>query len=139
MSEWLVEGTGPLAGEISVNGDKSVSHRSLLVGAVCEGPVRVRGFGGSADTLATLGAVRALGVQVDEISPTELLVHGVGLRGLEQPAGVIDVHNSGTLLRLAARAARGPAGGHLHAGRRRVDPPPAGRPHRGAADADGRA
>ncbi len=100
MTEWLVEGTGPLAGEISVNGDKSVSHRSLLVGAVCEGPVRVRGFGGSADTYATLGAVRALGVQVDEISPTELVVHGVGLRGLEEPPGVIDVKNSGTLLRL---------------------------------------
>ncbi len=100
MSEWLVEGTGPLAGEISVNGDKSVSHRSLLVGAICEGKVRVRGFGGSADTLATMGAVRALGVQVDEISPTELVVHGVGLRGLEEPDGVIDVHNSGTLLRL---------------------------------------
>jgi 3-phosphoshikimate 1-carboxyvinyltransferase len=100
MSEWLVEGTGPLAGEISVNGDKSVSHRSLLVGAVCEGKVRVHGFGGSADTHATLGAVRALGVQVDEVSPTELVVHGVGLRGLEEPPGVIDVHNSGTLLRL---------------------------------------
>ena len=100
MTEWLVAGTGPLAGEISVNGDKSVSHRSLLVGAVCEGPVRVRGFGGSADTLATLEAVRSLGVQVDEISPTELVVHGVGLRGLEEPAGVIDVRNSGTLLRL---------------------------------------
>ncbi len=95
-----VAASGPLAGEIAVNGDKSVSHRALLVGAVCDGPVRVSGFGGSADTGATLAAVRALGVAVDEVSPTELVVHGVGLRGLREPAAVIDVLNSGTLLRL---------------------------------------
>lgn len=100
MNEWLVEGTGPLAGEIAVNGDKSVSHRSLLIGGVCEGPVRVRGFGASADTLATLAAMEALGVRVEQPGPSELVVHGVGLRGLEEPAGVLDVHNSGTLLRL---------------------------------------
>jgi 3-phosphoshikimate 1-carboxyvinyltransferase len=99
-AEWLVEGTGPLAGEISVNGDKSVSHRAALIGAVCDGPVRVRGFGASADTLATVAAVQALGARVEQPSPTELVVHGVGLRGLEEPAGVLDVKNSGTLLRL---------------------------------------
>ena len=99
-AEWLVEGTGPLAGEISVNGDKSVSHRAALIGAVCDGPVRVRGFGASADTLATVAAVQALGARVEQPSPTELVVHGVGLRGLEEPPGVLDVKNSGTLLRL---------------------------------------
>ena len=129
---WDVEpAAGRCAASCSVNGDKSVSHRSLLVGAVCDGPVRVRGFGGSADTLATLGAVRALGVQVDEgCRDGELHVHGAGLRGLREPDGVIDVHNSGTLLRLLPGLLAGQPAGALHARRRRVDPPPAGRPRR---------
>jgi 3-phosphoshikimate 1-carboxyvinyltransferase len=97
---WLVEGTGPLAGELRVNGDKSVSHRSLLIGAICDGPVRVTGFGASADTRSTLAAVRALGVSVDELDETELVVHGAGLWGLAEPAAPIDVGNAGTLLRL---------------------------------------
>ena len=97
---WHVEPAGALRGEFSVNGDKSVSHRSLLVGAVCDGPVRVEGWGASADTRSTLHAVRALGVRVDEHSETELTVHGRGLRGLRAPAAPIDVGNAGTLLRL---------------------------------------
>ena len=97
---WDVEPAAGLRGELPVNGDKSVSHRSLLLGAVNDGPVEVRGFGWSEDTRATLEAVRALGVQVDEGPRGELTVHGAGLRGLREPDGVIDVRNSGTLLRL---------------------------------------
>lgn len=80
-------------------GDKSVSHRAALFGAVNDGPLHVSGFLRSADTLATLDAVRALGVQVDDAG-TDLLVHGLGWEGLKEPKDVIDARNSGTLIRL---------------------------------------
>jgi 3-phosphoshikimate 1-carboxyvinyltransferase len=95
-----VEPAAGLDGHLAVPGDKSISHRSLLLGAVSDGETHVRGFGRSADTTSTLGAVRALGAQVDEIGPDELVVHGLGLRGLR--AGEIDCGNAGTLARLIA-------------------------------------
>lgn len=88
-----------LNGELRVPGDKSVSHRALLLGAVNSGPVVVTGFLRAADTLATLRAVRALGVRVDE-DGERLVVHGQGWEGLQEPEDVIDVGNSGTLIRL---------------------------------------
>lgn len=97
-------GFGPartgLRGETVAPGDKSISHRAVMFGAVCRGSVAITGFLASADTLATVAAVRALGVQVDEVSPTELVVHGAGWEGLREPADVIDVRNAGTLMRL---------------------------------------
>ncbi len=105
----LVEPASALVGHIAVPGDKSVSHRSVLVGAVGEGETRIRGFGASADTQATVDAVRALGVQVDEAGD-ELVVHGVGLGGLRPPDGPIDCANSGTLMRLLAGLAAGNGG-----------------------------
>ncbi len=81
-------------------GDKSISHRAVLFGALGEGETQVRGFGRSGDTWATVEAMRALGVQVDEIADDELVVHGVGLRGLR--AGAADCANAGTLMRLLA-------------------------------------
>jgi 3-phosphoshikimate 1-carboxyvinyltransferase len=92
-----VEPAVALEGHFAVPGDKSISHRSLLLGAISEGTTVVRGFGRSGDTESTLAAVRALGVQVDE-DGDELLVHGVGLRGLAP--GEIDCRNAGTLARL---------------------------------------
>src|SRR6476646_506150 len=92
-----VEPAASLDGHLAVPGDKSVSHRSLLLGAVADGETVVRGWGRSGDTESPLGAVRALGVQVDE-NGDELVVHGVGLRGL-RPAE-IDCGNAGTLARL---------------------------------------
>lgn len=100
MSAWKVAPSGPLLGELSVNGDKSVSHRALLIGALCDGPVEVEGWGDSADTRATLEAVRSLGVQVDDHGHGRLTVHGVGIDGLKPPVGSIDVKNAGTLMRL---------------------------------------
>ena len=97
---WHVQPAEALRGEISVPGDKSVSHRALLIGAVCDGPVQVTGFGPSADTLATRDAVQALGVRIDEASPHDLTVHGVGLGGLAAPSEPIDARNAGTLMRL---------------------------------------
>ena len=95
-----VEPAARVAGHIAVPGDKSISHRALLVGALCEGETLVRGFGRSGDTASTLSAVRALGVGVDEEDVDTLRVHGVGLRGLRAPDGPIDCGNAGTLARL---------------------------------------
>ncbi|HVW89839.1 MAG TPA: 3-phosphoshikimate 1-carboxyvinyltransferase [Gaiellaceae bacterium] len=86
-----------LEGHFGVPGDKSISHRSLLFGAISEGDTVVRGFGRSEDTLSTLGAVRALGVEVDDDGDV-LTVHGAGLRGLR--GAEIDCGNAGTLARL---------------------------------------
>ena len=95
-----VEPVAALEGHIAVPGDKSISHRALLIGTLCEGETHVRGFGRSGDTESTLAAVRALGVNVEDIADDELLVGGVGLRGLQQPDAPIDCGNAGTLLRL---------------------------------------
>ena len=89
-----------LVGHAAVPGDKSISHRAVLIGAICEGETRVVGFGRSADTESTIAAVRALGVRVDEHDVDTLTVHGAGLRGLAAPDSPIDCGNAGTLMRL---------------------------------------
>jgi 3-phosphoshikimate 1-carboxyvinyltransferase len=83
-----------------VPGDKSISHRSVLFGAIGEGETLVRGFGRSADTMATVDAMRTLGAEVQEEGDDELRIHGVGLRGLK--GGTVDCQNAGTLMRLLA-------------------------------------
>lgn len=88
-----------LNGTMTVPGDKSVSHRSILFGAINDGPLRVSGFLRSADTLATLAAARSLGVEVDD-DGTDLLIRANGWEGLREPTDVIDVRNAGTLIRL---------------------------------------
>ena len=82
-----VEPAARLDGHIGVPGDKSISHRALLIGALAEGETRVAHWGRSGDTESTLGAVRALGVRVDEEDVDTLVVHGAGLRGLRAPDG----------------------------------------------------
>jgi 3-phosphoshikimate 1-carboxyvinyltransferase len=99
-----------VAGHIAVPGDKSISHRAVLVAAISEGETRIEGFGRSADTEANLQAVRALGVQVEEEDVDALVVHGVGLQGLREPDGPIDCGNSGTLMRLLAGILAGQEG-----------------------------
>jgi 3-phosphoshikimate 1-carboxyvinyltransferase len=108
-----VEPAGMLVGHIAVPGDKSISHRAVLIGALCEGETNVRGFGRAADTESTINAVRALGVNVDEVSVDELVVHGVGARGLTPAGGLtpaVDCGNAGTLIRLLAGILVGQAG-----------------------------
>ena len=95
-----VEPVPALVGHVAVPGDKSISHRAVLVGAIGEGETRVAGFGRSADTEASIEAVRALGAVVDEHDVDTLTVHGVGLRGLSEPESPIDCGNAGTLMRL---------------------------------------
>ena len=92
-----VEPAVKLEGHFAVPGDKSISHRALLLGAVSDGDTVVRGFGRSGDTSSTLAAVRALGAEVDD-DGDQLTVHGVGLRGLWSAS--IDCGNAGTLARL---------------------------------------
>jgi 3-phosphoshikimate 1-carboxyvinyltransferase len=91
-----------LHGVVLVPGDKSISHRALLLGALADGPSHVRNWLPAEDCRATLNAVRALGVHVEQRSPAELVVHGVGLYGLRQPAAPIDCQGSGTTMRLLA-------------------------------------
>ena len=91
-----------LRGHIAVPGDKSISHRAVLLGAIGDGETHVHGFGRSQDTESTIAAVRALGVTVDEDDVDQLRIEGAGLRGLCEPEGSIDCGNSGTTLRLLA-------------------------------------
>jgi 3-phosphoshikimate 1-carboxyvinyltransferase len=99
-----------VTGHVAVPGDKSISHRALLLGAVADGETRVRGFGRSADTQSTLRAVRALGAEVAEDGDDELVVRGGGLRGLEAPADPVDCGNAGTLMRLLTGLVAGQRG-----------------------------
>jgi 3-phosphoshikimate 1-carboxyvinyltransferase len=96
-----IEPASAVRGDLRVPGDKSISHRALLIGAVADGESEVRGFGASADTLATADAMRALGAAV-ELTGDVIRIDGVGLAGLTPPAEPIDCRNAGTLLRLLA-------------------------------------
>ncbi|TMK76830.1 MAG: 3-phosphoshikimate 1-carboxyvinyltransferase [Actinobacteria bacterium] len=105
-----IEPARAVVGHIGVPGDKSISHRAVLLGAVGEGETMVRGFGRSRDTEATLAAVRALGVEAVEEDVDLVRIEGRGLGGLEAPAEPIDCANSGTLLRLLAGILAGQEG-----------------------------
>lgn len=88
-----------LSGEIQVPGDKSISHRAVMLSALSEGSSTLRGLLMGEDVLATIGCFRELGVQID-ILPERVVVHGVGLKGLRPPQKVLDCGNSGTTMRL---------------------------------------
>jgi len=88
--------------QVTVPGDKSVSHRSLMLGSIAEGRTEVSGFLAGEDCLATLAAMRALGVTIDQPDPTSMTIDGVGLHGLREAAGYLDLGNSGTAMRLMA-------------------------------------
>jgi 3-phosphoshikimate 1-carboxyvinyltransferase len=105
-----VEPVPALVGHVAVPGDKSISHRAVLVSALCDGETRIAGFGRSADTEATIAAVRALGAEVEEHDVDTLTVRGVGLQGLRAPDAPLDCGNSGTLMRLLAGILAGQEG-----------------------------
>src|SRR6185436_13179682 len=94
-----VRRSGPLAGTCRVPGDKSVSHRALLFGALADGPVEATGLGRGGDNLSTAAALRALGVDV-AIEGSDARIHGVGFAGLRASAETLDCGNSGTTIRL---------------------------------------
>lgn len=88
-----------LKGTITVPGDKSISHRSVMFGALAEGTTRVTNFLQGADCLSTIDCFRKLGIQIEN-TEEEILIHGRGLYGLQAPSGILDVGNSGTTTRL---------------------------------------
>ncbi|HKT43745.1 MAG TPA: 3-phosphoshikimate 1-carboxyvinyltransferase [Gaiellaceae bacterium] len=90
-----IDPAAAVVGHVAVPGDKSVSHRAVLIGAIAEGDTHVRGFGRAGDTQASVDAVRALGVEVDDVADDELVVHGGALA-----SGAVDCANAGTLMRL---------------------------------------
>ncbi len=98
----LIHPTQELYGSTTVPGDKSISHRAAIFAALAEGRSQVRNFLPGGDCQATLGVLRSLGVAIEEVSPSELLIDGVGLHGLHEPAALLDCVNSGTTMRLMA-------------------------------------
>ena len=99
-STFIVQPGGNLRGEIRVPGDKSMSHRSIMLGSIAEGVTHVKGFLNAEDALATLLAFRAMGVEIEGPKNGEVTIHGVGKHGLKQPDQPLNLGNSGTSMRL---------------------------------------
>src|ERR1035438_6848829 len=87
-----------ISGEISLPGDKSISHRYAMIASIAEGATRIRNYSTGADCHSTLGCVRALGMEV-EGAGTEFAIHGRGLDGLREPAADLDAGNSASAIR----------------------------------------
>ncbi len=90
---------GPLKGEVTVPGDKSVSHRGVMFGSIAKGTTEIHNFLQGADCLSTIACFRQMGIEIENHNDT-VLVHGNGLRGLKKPDGTLDCGNSGTTARL---------------------------------------
>ena len=88
-----------LKGEITIPGDKSISHRSVMFGSLAKGTTEITGFLEGADCLSTISCFRQMGIDIERTGDT-VLVHGKGLRGLTAPRKVLDCGNSGTTTRL---------------------------------------
>ena len=99
---YTVQPGGSLQGKVRVPGDKSISHRSIMLGSLAEGVTEVTGFLEGEDSLATLQAFRDMGVQIEGPDAGRVVIHGVGLHGLQPPAGPLYLGNSGTSMRLLA-------------------------------------
>jgi 3-phosphoshikimate 1-carboxyvinyltransferase len=98
--DWISAPAGPVRGDITVPGDKSISHRAIMLAALAEGSSRISGFLEGEDTRATAAIFRSLGVGMETPSPSERIVHGAGLHGLKPPTHDLDCGNSGTGMRL---------------------------------------
>jgi 3-phosphoshikimate 1-carboxyvinyltransferase len=96
----VVRKADKISGNISVPGDKSISHRTIMIGAIAEGVTNVTGFLAADDCISTMRCLESLGVKIERVSDTELNINGVGLSGLKESADVLDVGNSGTTLRI---------------------------------------
>ncbi|HOT91687.1 MAG TPA: 3-phosphoshikimate 1-carboxyvinyltransferase [Anaerolineae bacterium] len=113
MSRLIVSPGSPLRGQARVPGDKSISHRALMLGALADGVSHIAGFLPGGDCLATLGCMRALGVEIEvnglngnlsvsSVESVDIIIHGRGLRGLHAPGAPLDCVRSGTTMRLLA-------------------------------------
>ncbi|MBU0629992.1 MAG: 3-phosphoshikimate 1-carboxyvinyltransferase [Candidatus Margulisbacteria bacterium] len=101
MSQLLVQQAKAITGEITVPGDKSISHRAIMIGSIANGETKITGFLASADCLATIDCFRKLGIEIKK-NKTEIRVKGKGLRGLVRPRERLYTGNSGTTIRLLA-------------------------------------
>ncbi len=101
-TDYIIQPGGQLTGRIRVPGDKSISHRAVMLGSLAEGVTRVSGLLEGEDVLSTLAAFRAMGVPAEGPAQGRLVIHGVGLRGLQPPTQALDMGNSGTAMRLMA-------------------------------------
>ena len=99
MSNFITSNSGPLKGSIKVPGDKSISHRSIMLGSIADGITRVSGILEGDDSLATLNAFKDMGVQIER-DGSHVIIHGVGMKGLEEPKNPLYLGNSGTSIRL---------------------------------------
>ncbi len=99
---YIVSPGGAISGELRVPGDKSISHRSIMLGALAEGETVIDGFLEGEDALATLKAFRDMGVQIDGPYQGKVTIQGVGMHGLKQPEGPLYLGNAGTAMRLMA-------------------------------------
>ena len=99
---YCVTPTDFVQGQLQVPGDKSISHRAIMFGAIAEGKTEVEGFLEGADALSTIAAFRAMGVNIEGPNQGRLCVHGVGMHGLREAAQFLDCGNSGTMMRLIA-------------------------------------
>ncbi len=107
--QFFAQPGGSLKGRIRVPGDKSISHRSIMLGSIAEGVTEVSGFLEGEDSLATLQAFRAMGVDIEGPDAGRVVVHGVGLHGLKAPSAPLDLGNSGTSMRLLSGLLAGQA------------------------------
>lgn len=96
-----VAGGFPLRGEVRVDGDKSISHRAIMFGAIADGVTRVQNLLLGEDVMATVAAFRAMGVEIRQ-DGREFLINGAGMEGLHRPGKALDMGNSGTAFRLLA-------------------------------------
>ncbi|MBK8285634.1 MAG: 3-phosphoshikimate 1-carboxyvinyltransferase [Ahniella sp.] len=98
--DWRARSGRPLTGSIRVPGDKSVSHRAIMLASLAEGTSHIRGFLEGEDTRATARCFAQMGVRIEAPNDGERMVHGVGLRGLKAPTAALDCGNAGTAMRL---------------------------------------
>jgi 3-phosphoshikimate 1-carboxyvinyltransferase len=99
-STFIAEPGSRVSGEIRVPGDKSISHRAALFGAIAEGATEIHGFLDGEDCRATLRAIEAMGIAIERPAPGRIVIQGRGMRGLRAPASALDLGNSGTAMRL---------------------------------------
>ena len=99
---WIATAGQPLRGTLEIPGDKSVSHRSVMLAALADGVSTIDGFLEGEDTRATAAIFARLGVRIETPSPSRRIVHGVGVDGLEAADGPLDCGNAGTGMRLLA-------------------------------------
>jgi len=99
MSKFIAQPAHSLSGQLKVPGDKSISHRSIMLGSLAKGVTKVTGFLEGEDALSTLKAFQAMGVEIER-EGDNVTIHGVGINGLKKPSKPLDLGNSGTSIRL---------------------------------------